>query len=308
MHSAVLLYLDYVGRFGSIRKAAEALNVASSGVNRAVLQLETELGLKLFDRHQGGVTPTPAGERLLQHARTTLSEYQRVQAEVASLAGQVAGEVRIISLPSLVNSFLPKVMAEVAAAHPMINFRIASANPTEILAQMQAARFDIGLMLVDKPHRDIEIVAKVAAPVGAIMRSDHPLARRKLLTIGDCTGFPLVLLDDMWILGPTLAFERGLGGVALNPKVLTNSFELNSALIRSGYGIGFFTAINFQVEIDAGELVHIPLADGPFSRSAVGIVVPPLTRASPPVRVVLDLLQAWLPRLAALPNSQDIRG
>jgi DNA-binding transcriptional LysR family regulator len=196
----------------------------------------------------------------------------------------------------------------VAAARPMINFRIASANPTEILAQMQAARFDIGLMLVDKPHRDIEIVAKVPAPVGAIMRSNHPLARRELLTIGDCTGFPLVLLDDMWILAPTLAFERGPGGVALNPKVLTHSFELNSALIRSGYGIGFFTAINFQVEIDAGELVHIPLADGPFSRSSVGIVVPPLTRASPPVSVVLDLLQAWLPRLAALPDSRDNAG
>src|ERR1700742_413309 len=55
-------YVDAVGRYGSIRKAAEALHVVSSALNRRILDLEAELGSPLFERLPRGVRPTAAGE------------------------------------------------------------------------------------------------------------------------------------------------------------------------------------------------------------------------------------------------------
>ena len=49
MHAAVLRYFDHVARLGSIRRAAEFLNVASSAVNRQILKLEEETGVVLFE-------------------------------------------------------------------------------------------------------------------------------------------------------------------------------------------------------------------------------------------------------------------
>src|SRR5579872_2732022 len=107
MHAAVLRYFDHVARHGSIRKAADALSVASSAVNRQILRLEDEMGVALFERGRSGVRPTAAGELLLRHVRETQNEYQRTRAEIASLGGTVSGDVRIISLESLLVRFLP---------------------------------------------------------------------------------------------------------------------------------------------------------------------------------------------------------
>src|SRR5882724_5816676 len=112
MHAAVLRYFDHVARHGSIRKAADALSVASSAVNRQILRLEDELGVALFERGRGGVRPTAAGELLLRHVRETQNEYQRVCAEIASLSGAISGNVRIIALESILARFLPDIVAE----------------------------------------------------------------------------------------------------------------------------------------------------------------------------------------------------
>ena len=62
MHAAVLRYFDQVARLGSIRRAAEALHVASSAVNRQIIKLEAEIGTPLFERLRSGVRLTAAGE------------------------------------------------------------------------------------------------------------------------------------------------------------------------------------------------------------------------------------------------------
>ena len=76
MHAPVLRYFDEVARCGSIRRAAEALNVASSAVNRQVLKLEREIGTTLFERHRTGVVLTAAGEVLLRHSRDTMTGFE----------------------------------------------------------------------------------------------------------------------------------------------------------------------------------------------------------------------------------------
>ena len=73
MHAAVLRYIDQVARMGSIRRAAAALHVASSAVNRQILKLEADLGTPLFERVGNGVRPTVAGEFVILHARDTLA-------------------------------------------------------------------------------------------------------------------------------------------------------------------------------------------------------------------------------------------
>jgi DNA-binding transcriptional LysR family regulator len=68
-----LRYLDQVARVGSIRRAAEKLNVASSAVNRQILKLEAEIGVPIFERRGNGVRLTPAGEQLMRHTRNSPS-------------------------------------------------------------------------------------------------------------------------------------------------------------------------------------------------------------------------------------------
>src|SRR5262249_56490696 len=124
MQRAVLRSFAHVARQGWIRKAAEALSVASSAVNRQILRLEDEIGVPLFERSRSGVRPTPAGELLLRHVRETQNEFQRARAEIASLSGTGSGTVRIVSLESVVARGLPQILAAIAGRPPRVGLTL----------------------------------------------------------------------------------------------------------------------------------------------------------------------------------------
>ena len=92
LHGRLLRYLDEVARSGSIRKAADRLNVAASAINRQILSLEAELDTPLFERLPGGLRLTASGEELIAHVRDTLREHGRepdVEADSHDIPGLI---------------------------------------------------------------------------------------------------------------------------------------------------------------------------------------------------------------------------
>ena len=170
MHASVLRYVDEVARLGSIRRAAELLNIASSAVNRQILKLEGQLGTLLFERRRSGVKPTPAGEALLRHIRETMTDFQRTRAEIAGLSGVVTGEVRILSLESLLVRFMPRAIEELSARYPDVTFTVLRIDPSAIAEELRSGRVDFGILFVDKSLRGIDVVAAIRASIGAVWR------------------------------------------------------------------------------------------------------------------------------------------
>ncbi len=103
----ILGYVDEVARAGSIRKAAEHLNLTASALNRRVMDIEEELGTLLFERRPRGVRLTSAGELFLGLARRHLSDTERMRSQIEELKGLRRGVVRIAGSQALAHSFLP---------------------------------------------------------------------------------------------------------------------------------------------------------------------------------------------------------
>jgi DNA-binding transcriptional LysR family regulator len=273
MHAAVLRYLDSVARLGSIRRAAESLNVASSAVNRQILKLEQEIGAPLFERRGNGVRLTAAGDYMLRHSRATLADWSKTRAEIAALAGDIRGEVRLISIPSLLVSVVPRAIRAVAERHPNISFRVVDADPEIHVAEMRAARPDIATLFIDQRHRHYEALTRLTLPLGAIMRPDHPLAGASSVTLTRCAAYPVVMLNDPWLLDAASESEFSRSGAQFSARIKSNSLILMKQAIRDGLGIGFFTATGFAEELASGELIHVPLADRGLANSEIGLLV-----------------------------------
>ena len=182
------------------------------------------MGVTLFERGRSGVRPTAAGELLLRHVRETQNEYQRTRAEIASLGGTVSGDVRIISLESLLVRFLPQVVDEISAKHPKVTFTVLSVHPSEIGEALRSGDNDFGVLFVDNRHRGVDVLAEFPTAVGALMRPDHPLATRKTLTLTECVGHPVVMLQDRWLLDAIMATEFANFG---RPALAAHRFQLD---------------------------------------------------------------------------------
>lgn len=303
MHAVVLRYLDHVARFGSIRRAAEALNVASSAVNRQILKLELEIGVALFERRGNGVRLTPAGEYLLRHTRHTLAEWQRTCSDIHALAGDVHGEVRVVAIPSLLVRVVPRAIEAVAALHPHVSFRVIDADPAEHAEEMRAGRPDIAVLFIDRRQRGYELVTRLKTALGVVMRPDHPLASARTVTLTQCAEYPVVVLNDPWLLDAVSETEFVHSGAQFNARIMSNSLTVMKAAMKAGLGIGFFTPTGFVDEISRGELVCVPLIEpGLLAGSEIGLFVHRGRATAPHIHVLASELSRQLDAL-----GEDIR-
>src|ERR1700758_2237868 len=143
MHANVPKYFVEVARCGSIRKAAQNLYVASSAVNRQILKLESEMGAELFDRLPNGIRLNAAGERVLQHIRSTLNDFHLMRSELDALKGERKGHVSGAAMDSLFVDFLPATVEEFSESYPAVTYSIAAVPPHDVPARLVSGEYDL---------------------------------------------------------------------------------------------------------------------------------------------------------------------
>ena len=290
MHAIVLRYFSEVARCGSIRKASDALNVASSAVNRQILKLEDALGMPLFERLPGGVRLTPAGEILMRHIRETLFEYERVRSELDDLRGLKTGHVRIAAVDSLMVDFLPSAVAAFHGSYPGVTYAVIATGPVDVTTEVAEGRADIGLTFTRSLQPSVTTLAEIETPMGAVMTPSHPLASRKRLRLQDCARYPVFLQPDTAPLTPLLEAEFAAAGTEISPKLVSNSIDLMKHVVRANMGVAFFSMLGFREEVANGELVHIPLAEPRLAELRLGVIVPAQRRLNVVAAVMANVL------------------
>jgi DNA-binding transcriptional LysR family regulator len=244
-HLRFLRYVDEVVRAGSIRKAAESLNVTASAVNRRIMDLEEELDAPLFERKARGVRLTAAGELFVRYIREQHADVERMRSQIEDLKGMRRGVVRIACSQALATDFLPREIAAHRARFPLVQFEVKVFDHERAMASLAA--YEVDLVLVFRPPflPSFQPLMSLQQRLVALMASDHPLAARPTMRLSDCASYPVVLP------------ERSIGGRQLLEEVLartnlrfnivaeSNSFEFMRNLVLRD------KVISFQIQIGA---------------------------------------------------------
>jgi DNA-binding transcriptional LysR family regulator len=242
-HLRILSYVDEVARSGSIRKAAERLNVTASAVNRRIADLESELGAPLFDRRPRGVRLTAAGEVFIHYLRGHNGEVERMKSQIEDLKGLRRGTVRIACSQALALEFLPQQIAAFRRTHPLVSFDLKVVDHESAMAALAA--YEVDLIAVFRPPflANFQPMTMLEQQLVAVMAKDHPLAARKQLRLSDCAAYP-VAMPERSIGGRQLLEEiSARNGLTFNIAAESNSFEmLRGLVIHAGL-------ISFQIQI-----------------------------------------------------------
>ena len=219
LHARILTYLDEVVRQGSIRKAAEKLNVAPSAISRQIMTLEEKMGVPLLDRNMRPLAPTAAGDLLIRHIRDTVRDLARTQAMIEELKGLRRGLVRLAVMSGLAPNIVPSAISGFAERNPRVELKVSLVTTGDrILDAIEAGDADLGLGFDFTMRSSIRTIVSATGKLGAVMAPDHPLARERELRLAACASYPVALADDTTAIYPyiTTAFER------LNPVSYTH--------------------------------------------------------------------------------------
>jgi DNA-binding transcriptional LysR family regulator len=139
---AVIAVADY----GNFSEAALELQLSQPAISHAIATLEEELGVALFARGRRGAVLTPAGERILYHARQTLQHIEMMQQEANLHKGLHGGHVRIASFRSVATHLLPKAIAKFHSSFPEVAVTIIERYTFVDVEQcLREGRADIGI-------------------------------------------------------------------------------------------------------------------------------------------------------------------
>lgn len=174
-----------IAELRSVSKAAANVGIAQPALSRQVRQLEEELGARLLVRQGWGVTPTPAGEALLEHARRLLAAAQAARDAVHSTAVEPAGRVTLGAPGSVAVALLPALGACLQERYPLIRPHFIDGASESLQARVLSGELDLAILYKDRVREPIvaspllqERLALVGPPGAAI---DPALKANELL-------------------------------------------------------------------------------------------------------------------------------
>ena len=175
-HLRIMRYVDQVARTGSIRKAADQLNVTASAVNRRIMDLEEELGTDLFERRARGVRLTAAGEVFVDYLRRQDGDVERMKSQIEDF--RVCGAATSASLAARRwrSSSCRGRSANSARSIPWCRLTVKVLDHEQAMAAL--ASYEVDLVLVFRPPflANFQPLMTLEQRLVAVMAADHPLA------------------------------------------------------------------------------------------------------------------------------------
>src|SRR5436189_1183225 len=168
----------HVVEAGSITRGAERAHLALAAASTRIRQMEEALGAPLLVRGRHGVTPTPPGRTLLQHARTILAQAERLREDLGAYAGGHAGQVRVLSNTNALTEFLPEALSSFLASHPHVSVDLEERLSDEIVGLIAEGVGDVGIVAGTVDPSTLETYPFRKDRFVLVVARDHPLAQR----------------------------------------------------------------------------------------------------------------------------------
>jgi molybdate transport repressor ModE-like protein len=252
---------------GSIAAAAQALGYTASAVSQSIAAMERYLDLQLLERTSRGVTLTPAGMRLVEHADVILAHLDAAEREARALRSHDAETSLTLATFASGADLVVRAASELAQARPNTELRIVEADPGYSLPELRSGNVDVALTytndgLPTEPPSWMEELLLLTEPVLAILPDRHALASRDAIRLVD-------LAAERFIAEPA-ADHRPFTLVACHaagfePDVAgySSDFALTTALVARGGAVALIPQMALQ---ETSGVVGLPLSEPTLAR------------------------------------------
>lgn len=255
MELRVLNYFLMVSQEENITKAAQLLHVTQPTLSRQLMQLEDELGVKLFERSNHSIVLTSDGLLLKRRAQEIVSLAEKTKRELTT-EKELSGEIEIGSGEFKSFSLLADVIAAFSEKHPGVRFHLNSGNADTIKERLENGGLDIGLLAdpVDISRYEFTRLPQKET-WGIIAHNDFAIAKRPFVMPKDLIGLPLILPHRRMV---REEIQNWFGDLYGDVNVFATYDLLYNAAIMAQKKMGIILTIELESRFD--EVKFVPFA------------------------------------------------
>ena len=288
-----------VARLCSFSRAAEKRFRTQPAISSQIRALEEEVGARLLDRSGGKVSITASGKIFQKWAEETLEARKTVITAIAEAERVPRGEIVVGANEGTCLHILPEVFAEFKKQYPTVAVNIKRADYARILESVVDNSVDFGVVSLPVTDNRLTVVLIHRDDLVIIAPPHHLLAKMKSADIADAAKFPLLVPKA----GHTrdalenLFYERKLKA---HYSMELDSSELLKRFVAADVGVGFIARSNVEVDVRAGTLAMINIADAQIRRD-LALVFRKDKALSRAALAFIDIAVKLKPAVAAAP-------
>ncbi len=251
-----LKYFLMVAREENITKAANLLHITQPTLSRQMMQLEEELGVKLFERGKYRVTLTEDGMLLRRRAQEIVDLSEKTVQELSHNEDMLAGEIVIGCGETLNMAVVAEQIASFQKEYPLVRFQIHSSTADDIKERLEKGLLDIGLLCEPVDISKYEFLRMpYKEKWGAVVCKDSPLAQKEEIKPEDLLAVPLIMPQRSEVQNE---LSNWFGENYENLNVAATFNLINNATIMVANKVG--VAIGFDLGGSYDDVSFIPLA------------------------------------------------
>ena len=257
-----LRYFIAVAEELNFRRAAERIHIDQTPLSRTIRDLEERMGVALFIRAPRKLQLTPAGTKLLDHARKLLVRLGRIQRIVRATDARYREPLRIGVDDSTAQPKLADCLSRWRTVAPDIPVELTEMRTPELLAALRSEEVDAGFSFGLPEDETIEQQPVWTSAIVAILPPEHELAGRERISLDELYAFPVIYVDAAF--HPGLCRQMGviLQQRSLSPTIVGEARTLSGCLTRVAAGLGVAVAdADHMQAVRRANVVVIPLME-----------------------------------------------
>jgi len=268
-----IAYLFETAKAGSIRGAAERLQVNASTISRQIALLEREMAIPLLERLARGIRPTEAGRMLIDyHAQQNIARTD-VMAKIQELNALTRGSIQVVIGEGFIDDLLSGPLQDFCRDHPGLTLSIDVLATNGIIRAITEDEAQIGLVFNPPFDERLSTIARIKGSVCAIVPAGHPLTKLGHQPgLDELIAYPMASLTHSFGVQQLIdsAFQKA--HLSLHPTLRTNSFTLLRKFAASRLGIALMPAFVALHELEDGVVEALPVADDLLQAAEIHIV------------------------------------
>jgi DNA-binding transcriptional LysR family regulator len=295
---------------GSMTSAAQVLGRSQPAMTRAIQDLETALGYRLFHRSGPRISPTEQGVLFHAEVERMLVGFQHIRERARAIGQGEPRPIEIAATPALSVGLVPAALAALDPALLPRSIHVQALSAENVVQSLLARAVDLGVASLPVEHPGIDVHWTGEAPCVAVVPENDPLARGGPIALSALAGRRIITMANPYRLRHRIEEAMAEAGLVPASVIDTNASQTALALARAGLGIAIIEPATALGLVPEG-LTLMPVAPGiPF---LFGVLSPAAKPLSPTIMAVvealLDVARTKLPgfRLHETGRAEPIR-
>jgi DNA-binding transcriptional LysR family regulator len=280
---AALRYFLEVAECGSIRLAADRLQIAPSAISRQIKLLEHQLGAELLTRNRLGIALTEQGRLVVAFAKGTRREVEQLRSAIDDLSELRRGVVRLAVVEATIDRILPVCISRLRLKFPKIEVTVAMLGTHQVAEAVLRQDAEIGVALDPPLRSELLLRMRWPQPLRAVARPGHPIAKANSMPLASVLEQPHVLPDRSFGIRTLIERSATKRNLATQPFLEANSLGALKALVLATDAVTILPPECVLKEEAAGQLATFSIDDPILSRAAIDVITlrtPALSKAA----------------------------